>query len=421
MLQAGSSLRQDPPNSSARKLLQFVPGGSAGGGTSNGTGGIGTGTTYFPTSIFWGLNPNGTEPHLETICKTPVDTVIVGFVTSYGASRPIKVSLVGHDGAQTAADIRTCKAQGIKVLLSLGGPVPTGHGEPCPYGFSSDSPADYIDGKNASAAVAQQRRDVTEVANTIYDCFFTNGTNCSLPASANPFGLNTTFNGYDLSPNCVSNAGDPAAYSLFAQVLAQRAGAGEAAGGRYTGSLRSTATVSADYPDAILGPLPASSGTQGLLGNPASAQFFSRVNLKYFGTDICDYASGNITTCYTPWANWAKIPLPAGTTSPVASAFDRAAPVKPKISVLIPASPTAPGATIWDFIPTGQLKNVLTPVSTLVNGVFAGVTLWNAASDNTNEDYAAAIRAALQPTVGSATGASTSATGAVANQPARSG
>ena len=65
-------------------------------------------------------------------------------------------------------------------------------------------------------------QDVTIVANTIYDCFFTTGTNCSLPASANPFGLNTTFNGYDLSPNCVSNAGDTAAYSLFAQVMAQR-------------------------------------------------------------------------------------------------------------------------------------------------------------------------------------------------------
>ena len=109
------------------------------------------------------------------------------------------------------------------------------------------------------------------------------------------------------------------------------------------------------------------------------------------------------------------------TTSPVASSFDRAAPTKPKVSILIPASPTSPGATIRDFIPAGQLQNVITPVSNLVNGVFAGVTLWNAASDNTNEDYAAAIRAALQPTVGSATGASTSATGVVANQPARSG
>lgn len=92
------------------------------------------------------------------ICKTQIDTVIIGFVTSYGASRPIKVSLVGHDGAQTAADIRTCKAAGIKVLLSLGGPVPSGHSEPCPYGFSSSSPADYSDGRNASSAIAHQSR-----------------------------------------------------------------------------------------------------------------------------------------------------------------------------------------------------------------------------------------------------------------------
>ncbi len=87
-----------------------------------------------------------------------MDTVIVGFVTSYGASRPINISLVGHDGAQTSKDIVACKAAGVKVLLSFGGVVPFGQGQACPYGFSSDKPSDYKDGRNASAAQATQTK-----------------------------------------------------------------------------------------------------------------------------------------------------------------------------------------------------------------------------------------------------------------------
>ena len=90
------------------------------------------------------------------ICTAQVDSVLVGFVSSYGASRPINVSLVGHDGGQTSRDIAACKAAGVKVLLSFGGVVPFGQGQACPYGFSSNKASDYKDGRNASAAQAEQ-------------------------------------------------------------------------------------------------------------------------------------------------------------------------------------------------------------------------------------------------------------------------
>ncbi|RZA17346.1 MAG: hypothetical protein EOP02_21680 [Proteobacteria bacterium] len=68
-----------------------------------------------------------------------------------------------------------------------------------------------------------------------------------------------------------------------------------------------------------------------------------------------------------------------------------------------------------DYIPTGQQANVIIPVSNLLTATFAGVTLWNSASDTQNGSYANAVLEASQPMVGSATGASTSNTGAVAN------
>ncbi len=92
------------------------------------------------------------------VCKTQVDTVIVGSVSSYGNGRALNISLVGHDGAQTSTDIAACQAGGVKVLLSLGGNFPFGQGQSCPYGFLSDKASDYSDGSDTSAAQAEQLR-----------------------------------------------------------------------------------------------------------------------------------------------------------------------------------------------------------------------------------------------------------------------
>ena len=65
----------------------------------------------------------------------------------------------------------------------------------------------------------------------------------------------------------------------------------------------------------------------------------------------------------------SQTPLPSDDSADAASATT-ASLTKPTISIVIPASTTAPDATDDDFIPPSQLANIITPLSNLISSTF---------------------------------------------------
>ena len=279
--------------------------------------------------VYWGQNGYGGahpadmaswEPTLGEVCAVPhYDVVVLAFLTSFRSARNgdlPETNFAFHCETpiddqhpfllrcpDIEADIATCHAAGVKVLLSMGGASGA-------YGFTDDA-------------------DAEEVADTIWDMFL--GGDGAL----RPFGA-ATLDGVDLD----IEGGGPAGYAAFARRMRATM---DAAGGSWL----ITAAPQCPFPDAHLGPSP---GTA--LADAADA--FDYLFVQFYN-NFCSGSSGQpFQDTYAQWSSLLAtggprivVGLPATVeAAPAGGYVDPGA--LPALIDSIAADPAFAGLMLWD-------------------------------------------------------------------------
>ncbi|RCV26514.1 hypothetical protein SETIT_5G251600v2 [Setaria italica] len=201
-------------------------------------------------AVYWGQN--GGEGSLADACNSGnYAYVIIAFLSTFGNGQTPVLNLAGHcdpssPGSCTflSSEIQTCKSQGIKVLLSLGG----GGGN---YGLSSTD-------------------DANSVANYLWD-YYLGGS-----GSPRPLG-DAALDGIDFD---IEN-GNSAHYDDLANALKAK------------GSVMLTAAPQCPYPDASLGPA-------------LQTGQFDNVWIQFYNNPGCSYANGDDTNLVNAWRTWTS-------------------------------------------------------------------------------------------------------------------
>lgn len=215
-------------------------------------------------SVYWGQN--GAEGSLAKTCGTGrYATVIMAYLSQFGDGRTPVLNLAGHcnpSGGGCAGlrdDISSCQVGGVKVLLSIGGPM-------AGYSLSSTS-------------------DAQSVAAYLWDAFL---GGAGAASSQRPFG-DAVLDGIDLHIVSASGYYDDLAKSLASLYK------GDSEGRRYL----LTASPQCPYPDAYL-------------GAALATGLFDHVWVQFFNNPSCQYSgAGNdvmmsMSKLRSAWANWTQ-------------------------------------------------------------------------------------------------------------------
>ncbi|KAG2599571.1 acidic endochitinase Pun g 14, amyloplastic-like [Panicum virgatum] len=198
-------------------------------------------------AVYWGQNVN--EGTLADACSSgSYAYVIISFLSTFGSGQAPVLNLAGHcnpgECAGLASDIQSCKSQGVRVLLSLGGAGGN-------YGLSSTD-------------------DANSVADYLWDNFLGGTGSTSRPLGA------VALDGIDLD---IEN-GNPAHYDELASALKAK-----------DGGVLLTAAPQCPYPDASLGPA-------------LQTGLFDAVWVQFYNNPGCAYAGGDDANLVAAWRTW---------------------------------------------------------------------------------------------------------------------
>jgi chitinase len=278
---------------------------------------------YWGQNGYGGANPGDTEgyePRLGDVCAgSSYDVVVLAFMTSFISARNgglPETNFSFHcetpiDGEhpfllacpEIAADIASCHAAGVKVLLSMGGASGA-------YGFTSDGEAETF-------------------AQTVWDMFLGGD------GAIRPFG-DQSLDGVDLD----IEGGGPAGYAAFARRLRSIM---DEAGGAWL----ITAAPQCPFPDAHLGPAPGSA-----LGDAADA--FDYLFVQFYN-NFCSGSSG--APFQETFAQWSQLAASGGprilvglpATPEAAPAGGYVAPnALPALIDSVADDPAFAGVMLWD-------------------------------------------------------------------------
>uniref|UniRef100_A0A0E0JMP7 Uncharacterized protein n=1 Tax=Oryza punctata TaxID=4537 RepID=A0A0E0JMP7_ORYPU len=219
-------------------------------------------------AVYWGQN--GSEGTLGETCSTGLYAYVnLAFLSTFGAGRAPVLNLADHCDASSgscaslAADIASCQAAGVKVLLSIGGGA---------LGYNLSSPS-----------------DARDLAAYLWDNFLGGGAGAG-DAASRPLG-DAVLDGVDFDIESPSRFYDDLARNLSSLYK------GAAAGAK---TYLLTAAPQCPYPDASLA---AALGT-GL---------FDHVWVQFYNNPPCQYAApGDVSALQSAWEQWTA-GLPAAT------------------------------------------------------------------------------------------------------------
>lgn len=204
-------------------------------------------------AIYWGQN--GNEGTLAETCATgDYGFVILAFLSSFGAGRTPQLNLAGHCDPYSngctglSSDIETCQAQGVKVILSIGG------------------------GAGAYSLASQD--DARQVALYLWNNFLGG------QSSKRPLG-DAVLDGVDFD----IEGGSPDHYDDLARYLSAYSARGR--------KVYLTAAPQCPYPDAWV-------------GGALDTGLFDNVWVQFYNNPPCQYASGQVTNLDDAWKQWTS-------------------------------------------------------------------------------------------------------------------
>ncbi|MQM17185.1 hypothetical protein Taro_050152 [Colocasia esculenta] len=268
-------------------------------------------------AIYWGKGNSTSEGNLTDVCNTgKYSHIMLASLTEFGEGRTPKLSLGGHCDPASAgctrlgAELRTCQARGVKVLLSIGG----GGGR---YGLSS---AD----------------DAQKVARYLWNSFLGG------QSSTRPLG-DAVLDGIDF----VVVQGPPSLYGLLARAIKKLG----RQGGR---DVYLSAAPECPFPDAYL-------------GAAIDTGVLDFVWVQFFDNPSCQYEEGNMGKLWEAWNQWANISagqvflgLLAGDVAAIGGYIPPAVLVSQVLPV-VKASPKYGGVLLWSkqFFDIGHYNDAI--------------------------------------------------------------
>ncbi|KAK4774933.1 hypothetical protein SAY86_009868 [Trapa natans] len=265
-------------------------------------------------AVYWGQN--GNEGTLSDACSSGLYKYInLAFLTTFGNGQTPSINLAGHCDPGSggciglSSDIRSCQAQGIKVLLSLGG----GAGS---YSLSS---AD----------------DAQQVADYLWNNFLGG------QSSSRPLG-DAVLDGIDFD----IELGSADHWDDLARALS-----GYSSGGA---KVYLTAAPQCPFPDAFI-------------GGALNTGLFDYVWVQFYNNPQCEYSSGNLGNFQNAWNQWNTISatsiflgLPASQDA-AGSGFVSVDDLTNTVLPAIKGSPKYGGVMLWSRyydIQTGYSGNI---------------------------------------------------------------
>lgn len=257
-------------------------------------------------AVYWGQN--GNEGSLADACNTNnYQFVNIAFLSSFGNGQTPQLNLAGHcnpsanECTKFSSEIQACQAQGIKVLLSLGG----GAGS---YSLSS---AD----------------DATQVANYLWNNFL-GGTSTSRPLG------DAVLDGIDFDIEAAGEHFDELAKALNGFSAQKR--------------VYLSAAPQCPFPDAHL-------------DSAINTGLFDYVWVQFYNNPQCQYSSGNTNNLLNAWTQWTSsqakqvfLGVPANEAAAPSGGFIPSDVLTSQVLPAIKSSPKYGGVMIWDRFNDGQ-------------------------------------------------------------------
>nr|GMD44720.1 acidic endochitinase-like [Ipomoea batatas] len=251
-------------------------------------------------AIYWGQN--GNEGTLEATCASGnYGFVNLAFLPTFGNGQAPVINLAGHcdpfsNGCRNlSADIRSCQARGIKVMLSIGG--------------------------GAGSYFLKSAEDARQVATYLWNNFLGG------QSSARPLG-DAVLDGIDFD----IEGGTTQHWDELARYLSAYSN-----GGR---KVYLTAAPQCPFPDAWI-------------GNALATGLFDYVWVQFYNNAPCQYTPGNINNLVKAWNQWNSIPagkiflgLPAAPAA-AGSGFIPADDLKSIVLPAIKSSSKYGGVMLW--------------------------------------------------------------------------
>lgn len=252
-------------------------------------------------AIYWGQN--GNEGTLAETCATGnYDYVNIAFLPTFGNGQTPMINLAGHCDPYTngctglSADIKSCQAKGVKVLLSIGG--------------------------GAGSYFLASTEDARNVAKYIWNNFLGGSS------SSRPLG-DAVLDGVDFD----IEGGTNQHWNDLARFLKRYSKKGKRV---YLG-----AAPQCPFPDAWV-------------GNALKTGLFDFVWVQFYNNPPCQYSSGDITNLENAWKQWTS-DIPAkkiflGLPASAEAAGSGFIPANDLISQVLPAiksSSKYAGVMLW--------------------------------------------------------------------------
>ncbi|KAK1559572.1 hypothetical protein Q3G72_015916 [Acer saccharum] len=204
-------------------------------------------------AIYWGQN--GNEGTLSETCGTGnYEYVILSFLSSFGNGQTPMINLAGHCDPSSngctglSSDIKSCQANGVKVMLSLGG----------------------ASGSYSLASTA----DAKQVATYLWNNFL-GGQSSSRPLGA------AVLDGIDFD----IEGGTDLHWNDLARFLSGYSKRGK--------KVHLTAAPQCPFPDAWV-------------GNALNTGLFDFVWVQFYNNPPCQYSSGDIGNLEDSWKQWTS-------------------------------------------------------------------------------------------------------------------
>ncbi|XP_044502222.1 hevamine-A-like [Mangifera indica] len=252
-------------------------------------------------AIYWGQN--GNEGTLRETCATGnYDYVILAFLATFGNGQTPMINLAGHCDPYSngctglSSDIESCQAEGVKVILSLGGAAGS-------YSLTSTA-------------------DARSVATYLWNNFL-GGQSSSRPLGA------AVLDGIDFD----IEGGTNQHWGELARFLSAYSSQGK--------KVYITAAPQCPFPDAWI-------------GDALKTGVFDNVWVQFYNNPPCQYTAGDVGNLEDAWNQWTSdIPatkiflgLPASPEA-AGSGFIPVADLKSKVMPIIKGSGKYGGVMLW--------------------------------------------------------------------------
>lgn len=252
-------------------------------------------------AIYWGQN--GNEGTLRETCATGnYDYVILAFLATFGNGQTPMINLAGHCDPYSngctglSSDIESCQAEGVKVILSLGGAAGS-------YSLTSTA-------------------DARSVATYLWNNFL-GGQSSSRPLGA------AVLDGIDFD----IEGGTNQHWGELARFLSAYSSQGK--------KVYITAAPQCPFPDAWI-------------GDALKTGVFDNVWVQFYNNPPCQYTAGDVGNLEDAWNQWTSdIPatkiflgLPASPEA-AGSGFIPVADLKSKVMPIIKGSDKYGGVMLW--------------------------------------------------------------------------